>query len=83
MKQLLSGLEAISKNNICHRDIKPENLNFRKEDDSFENNQIVICDFGLATYKSSMVDKLICTKCGSSGYIAPEILNQSSNSPNF
>lgn len=83
MHQQLEGLEVISRKNICHRDLKPENLNFRFKADDFEDNDIVICDFGLATRKSSQVDSLQCKKCGTEGYIAPELLNQKSDASDF
>jgi len=39
---------------VIHRDIKPENLIFRDKVNinNFSDNQIVICDFGLASYPS-------------------------------
>ena len=54
--------------NIVHRDIKPENILLMSNSNDWE---IKICDFGLAgLYKGNDL-KL---KCGTPGYIAPEIL---------
>ena len=55
---------------VIHRDLKPENLIFKKKDDL---NTLKIADFGLAvlTYQ----DKYLFPKCGTPGYVAPEILN--------
>ncbi len=55
-------------NNIVHRDLKPENLIFRDEN----LNSLVIIDFGLST---TCKDEPLTTRCGSPGYVAPEILN--------
>ena len=51
-----------------HRDLKPENLILRDEN-CFE---IVIADFGLASYK---IKDLLFKRCGTPGYVAPEILD--------
>ena len=55
-------------NNIVHRDLKPENLIFRDEN----LNSLVIIDFGLSTTCKGIP---LTTRCGSPGYVAPEILN--------
>ena len=53
-----------------HRDLKPENLIFAsKEDDS----DIKIADFGLAA-KLMHPDEKLKLRCGSPGYVAPELL---------
>ena len=51
-----------------HRDLKPENL-ILKDENSFE---IVIADFGLASFKTGT---LLFKRCGTPGYVAPEILD--------
>lgn len=61
--------------NIMHRDLKPENIMFQY-DYSLEGLKIV--DFGLAT--PCNVHEYIYLKCGTPGYIAPEIANI--NKPN-
>jgi len=50
-----------------HRDLKPENIMFK---DSFDTLKIV--DFGLATPCDV---KYLYPKCGTPGYVAPEIAN--------
>jgi len=51
-----------------HRDLKPENLLFQNE----RIDSLKIVDFGLsATVKDGPLDM----RCGSPGYVAPEILN--------
>lgn len=59
---------------IMHRDLKPENLMF-KEEGNLKSLKIV--DFGMAT--SIDVDKFLFSKCGTPGYIAPEVINLKNN----
>ncbi len=51
-----------------HRDLKPENIMFK---DGYHNLKIV--DLGLAT--PIKAEKFIYPKCGTPGYVAPEIAN--------
>ncbi|CAD8144345.1 unnamed protein product [Paramecium octaurelia] len=70
MHALLSGIEHMHQKNIMHRDIKPENIVLQK------NNNLTtlkIVDFGLATYTT--LKKFKYPKCGTPGYVAPEIAN--------
>ena len=82
MRQCLQGLAHLADINIAHRDIKPENLLFKYKDKPVIENQIVICDFGMAT-KCIMDKKLLLEKCGSPGYIAPEILEDGQSQKNL
>lgn len=52
-----------------HRDLKLENILFRRQDDL---SSVVIADFGLAT---DINDDFIFSRCGTPGYVAPEVLN--------
>lgn len=53
---------------VVHRDIKPENLMLLTCENDFE---VKIADFGLATkYEGDNLH----LRCGSPGYLAPEIL---------
>eukprot|EP00361_Fabrea_salina_P004493 CAMPEP_0202434276 /NCGR_PEP_ID=MMETSP1345-20130828/14831_1 /ASSEMBLY_ACC=CAM_ASM_000843 /TAXON_ID=342563 /ORGANISM="Fabrea Fabrea salina" /LENGTH=362 /DNA_ID=CAMNT_0049046899 /DNA_START=161 /DNA_END=1249 /DNA_ORIENTATION=+ len=63
--RLLAGLRYMHSNNYVHRDIKLENLFITVDSD------LKIGDLGLAcsTKSKSMLDK-----CGSPGYVAPEML---------
>lgn len=49
-----------------HRDIKPDNI-CRRDDGSW-----VICDLGLAAHSN---EDYLYDRCGTMGYIAPEIMN--------
>ena len=71
MKSILKSLEYIHEKNIMHRDIKLENILFRKAKIIEEN--ILLADFGLATYSYS--ENYLFLKCGTPGYISPEIIS--------
>ncbi|CAD8165825.1 unnamed protein product [Paramecium octaurelia] len=73
MKQLLEGLLFIHHHNIMHRDLKPENILFMNKD----LESLVIADFGLAQSVDS--HPYTYPKCGTPGFVAPEILEQDSD----
>ena len=70
MKMLLEGIEYCGQNRIMHRDIKPENILFAKNGNK---NILKIVDFGLASYSNEA--PYIFPKCGTPGFVAPEIAN--------
>jgi serine/threonine protein kinase len=61
-------------NRIMHRDLKPENIMFRDN----KSMDPVIVDFGLATNVD--LPKYLFYRCGTPGYVAPEIVTLSENS---
>ena len=65
IKMILEALAYLSSKNIMHRDLKPDNILLDK------NDKIKIVDFGLATFVD--VNEYIFKKCGTPGYIAPEV----------
>ena len=71
MKDMLEALNYMHSLEIVHRDIKPENILMISNDD---DTKFKICDFGLA-YVSGQDQTL---RCGSPGYVAPEILKKKS-----
>ncbi len=69
MKKLLSALAFMHSKGIMHRDIKPENLILKDNENDWD---VKIADFGLSQFLNS-TDYLF-TRCGTPGYVAPEIL---------
>ncbi|CAD8171056.1 unnamed protein product [Paramecium octaurelia] len=69
MKRLLKGVKHLHKLGIIHRDLKLDNIVLENQNDL---KSIKIIDFGFAVeigYQTQV-------RCGTPGYIAPEILNQ-------
>jgi len=67
--QILEGLEYLHSKEILHWDLKPENILCKKKG----TLDIGIVDLGFATFYKDY-DALFL-KCGTPGYVAPEILN--------
>ncbi|KAL7275846.1 Calcium/calmodulin-dependent protein kinase type I [Rhizina undulata] len=70
IRSTMSAVAFLHDNGIVHRDLKPENLLFRTSD---ENANIVIVDFGLSAFIGDDPHALDM-RCGTEGYMAPEIL---------
>ena len=74
MRQVLSALAYIHAKGIVHRDMKPENILF----DELGNEQnLKLVDFGEATHLDASGQ--VVGVCGTSYYIAPEVLSGSYN----
>lgn len=58
-----------------HRDLKPENM-ILKDQKNLEENQLKLVDFGLSSFCD--VSEYLFKRCGTPGYVAPEIINSSS-----
>ena len=80
MKNVLKGLKFMHFLNIMHRDIKPENILFRSKTIS-DDTQVVLADFGLATFNN--VEKYIFPRCGTPGFVAPEIASTHSPTDHY
>lgn len=77
--KLLDALSYLASKNILHRDIKPENLILResvsRDDTSSADTTLDVClaDFGLADFYDPK-GQYMFTRCGTPGYVAPEVL---------
>eukprot|EP00596_Hydrurales_sp_CCMP1899_P006881 CAMPEP_0119034050 /NCGR_PEP_ID=MMETSP1177-20130426/1100_1 /TAXON_ID=2985 /ORGANISM="Ochromonas sp, Strain CCMP1899" /LENGTH=400 /DNA_ID=CAMNT_0006991251 /DNA_START=71 /DNA_END=1273 /DNA_ORIENTATION=+ len=65
---LLSAIKYCHDRNIVHRDLKPENLLLTSKKDDAD---VKIADFGFAV---ECADETLTARCGTPGYVAPEIL---------
>ena len=65
IRSILEALSYLSSKGIMHRDLKPDNILLDK------GEKVKIVDFGLATFID--VPEYIFKKCGTPGYIAPEV----------
>lgn len=71
------GLDFLRQRRIIHRDIKMENILIRNNSQNMRD--YVISDFGLATWVGET--NLLFERCGTPGYIAPEVLNAPKGKP--
>lgn len=67
--QILEGLAYMHSKKIIHRDLKPENIIFKTSN----NIDLGLVDFGFATFEPDF--RKLFVRCGTPGYVAPEILN--------
>ncbi|KAL4491406.1 hypothetical protein ABPG72_008062 [Tetrahymena utriculariae] len=70
IQQIISGVLHFQKYGVMHRDLKPENIMFKKRENL---DDLVIVDFGLAEFENE--PQYLFSKCGTPGYVAPEVAN--------
>lgn len=70
MMNILLGLNHCHDRKIMHRDLKPENLIIKDKNNLYD---LKLIDFGLASF--SNVDQYLFQRCGTPGYVAPEVIN--------
>lgn len=71
MRNFISALQYLHSKNIVHRDLKPENLLLATKENNWD---LKIADFGLATIIEGGAK--LTLRCGSPGYVAPELLQE-------
>ena len=80
LKNLLEAVKSMHDENIMHRDIKPDNILFRSFN-IMEPNQTALADLGLATFNN--VSEYLFPRCGTPGYVAPEIYSVHSSQKHY
>lgn len=70
-RDLLNCLNVLDRVGVAHRDIKPANL-LMCHDENSNGSRIKLADYGMASFVG--VDNLVRGRCGTPGFVAPEIL---------
>jgi calcium/calmodulin-dependent protein kinase I len=71
MRDILRCLQAMNRLGLAHRDIKPANVLMCSSDRSSGSTRVKVGDFGMSAFAG--VDGHIRGRCGTPGYVAPEI----------
>jgi serine/threonine protein kinase len=81
IKSILQGLKYLDSVDIMHRDLKPENIILQlkqggPETPTILQNTLKLVDFGLGTHCN--IPEYLFKRCGTPGFVAPEVVNASS-----
>jgi serine/threonine protein kinase len=76
MEGMLQGVHYLHSKGIFHRDIKLDNIMLRRDGNTYRP---VIIDLGMAHYTENT--NYLFDKCGSPGYIAPEVFTKGARDP--
>jgi len=72
LSDILNCLIAMNAIGVAHRDIKPANVLMCQDGESDKDKaRVKVCDFGMSTFVG--VDGQVRGRCGTPGYVAPEI----------
>lgn len=77
MGALLSVIQYLGEKGYVHRDLKPNNIMIAPNNGTITSDSVKIIDYGMAASKEG---PLILKKCGTPGYIAPEVFKYGSDS---
>lgn len=72
LHNLLEALCHTHSKKIMHRDLKPENLILRSDENIYD---ILLVDFGLSSFTNIHPKDILFKRCGTPGFVAPEILS--------
>eukprot|EP00828_Plagiopyla_frontata_P025011 TRINITY_DN3194_c0_g1_i1.p1 TRINITY_DN3194_c0_g1~~TRINITY_DN3194_c0_g1_i1.p1 ORF type:complete len:545 (+),score=79.63 TRINITY_DN3194_c0_g1_i1:2-1636(+) len=75
-RRMLEAINYIHKQNIMHRDLKLDNILILSEKEQLEP---IIVDFGLSTHQGIDIESVLFKRCGTPGFVAPEVLNFKDN----
>jgi len=74
VRDVLVAIHALKRLGIAHRDIKPANIFMVRTSAENENDvRVKLGDFGMAAFVGA--DNKLYGRCGTPGYVAPEILS--------
>jgi len=79
VRQIALGLNHLHKNKIIHRDIKPTNILVSYPDPNNGLPRMKLADFGLCRIVKTDGSQSSLTKCGTKGWMAPELQRKSSS----
>jgi len=73
VQDTLEGLSYVHQRGVIHDDVKPDNILMQSPEREDEYPIAKLCDFGLSLRMDSDGKAQQEVKCGTPGYIAPEI----------